>query len=593
MNTKALGNGTDPDVAWHDGAACCVWQDGVALHVARLDAVTLEETWRETWLVGAPNVYAKLYAYRGQLWLGWREGTAPYRIVLRVIGTTHQEFLDDRGDGPDAGHGSHPFIFGGGDVVWQASGAPQWDVWRRPLSGGTPRLVRSGVGTGLSRIRGAQVTTVDEDRHAIPGYTRPCWAADDVFVAEGPSGGAYARFRDRELTLWPEQAANTPRCAMDGDRLVVVAWGPPHNVRIGVFAYGEMSPVGEGALVPLDRPAYVGGFYVTTDKYAEAVTDYPQNCEVIVEASAVARATRPVIVSPDALAGVAHAQRVIGLYVAAEEEGTAAALDLAAELARAEWYRRFPSHPVPAVVGYVTRGMAARGTWPPRSVDVFAPECYFDAAPSAAGVEALVAGWAHVLTATRPWLLVIQEYDRNGAQRHLMDALAATLPAYLEAMRPRPWVLGLLAFAVNRPGGVRDYPALLAAHRRIFAAVPSAPTTLPVAVAPIDPPPPDPGESDVTITIPPDGYAKTGRVGEGAHISFSLGSDSPVTSLTVDFLGDGLEGRTIRSGDLRDFTGLDIKPRRAGLLRWQLSATNSKGEQDTTSGDSRPILVQE
>jgi hypothetical protein len=78
-----------------------------------------------------------------------------------------------------------------------------------------------------------------------------------------------------------------------------------------------------------------------------------------------------------------------------------------------------------------------------------------------------------------------------------MDTLAATLPAYLDAMRARPWVLGLLAFAVNRPGGVRDYPALLAAHRRLFAAVPGAPTTLPVAVPPIDPPPPDPGEDDM------------------------------------------------------------------------------------------------
>jgi hypothetical protein len=593
MNTKPLGNGTDPDVTWHDGAIWCAWQEGAALHVVRLDAFTLEETWRATWTVGAPNVYAKLYAYNGQLWLGWREGAVPYRIVLRVIGTTHQEFLDDRGDGADAGHGSHPFIFGGGDVAWQASGAPWWNVWRRALAGGTPRLVRSGVGTGLSRIRGAEIRTVDEDRNALPGYTRPCWAADDVVVAEGPHGGAYARFRDRELTLWPGQTANTPRCAMDGDRLVVVTWGAPHNVRVGVFAYGEMSPIGEESIAPLGRSAFVGGFYATTNKYSEVITDYPQNVEVIVEASAIARARTPVIASPDALSGVADPSNVIGLYVAAEEEGTASALDLAAELARSTWRQHFPAHPVPAIVGYVTRGMAARGTWPPRSVDVFAPECYFDASPSAAGVEALVAGWAHVLTATRPWLLVIQEYDRNGAQRHLMDALAATLPAYLEVMRQRPWVLGLLAFAVNRPGGVRDYPALLAAHRRLFAAVPSAPATLPVAVPPIDPPP-DPGESSVMkITVPSDGYAKTGRVGQGAAISFSLQSDVPVTSLTVDFLGDGAPGLTVSSSDMRRLFGVTVQaPDRAGTFQWQLTATNARGERDQT-GTFRSIAVQE
>jgi hypothetical protein len=589
MNTKPLGNGTDPDVAWHDGAIWCAWQEDAALHVVRLDAFTLEETWRATWTVGAPNVYAKLYAFDGQLWLGWREGAAPYRIVLRVIGTAHQEFLDDRGDGPDAGHGMHPFIFGGGDVAWQASGAPGWDVWRRQLSGGIPRRVRSGVGTGLSRIRGAEIRTVDEDRTAIPGYTRPCWAADDIFVAEGPHGGAYARFRDRELTLWPGQTANTPRCAMDGDRLVVVTWGAPHNVRVGVFAYGEMSPIGEETIVPLHRQAFVGGFYATTNKYSEAITDYPQNVEVIVEASAIARARTPVIASPNALAGVTNPTNVIGLYVAAEEEGTASALDLAAELARASWRQHFPAHPVPAVVGYVTRGMAARGTWPPRSVDVFAPECYFDAMPSAAGVEALVAGWAHVLTATRPWLLVIQEYDRNGAQRHLMDALATTLPAYLDAMRQRPWVLGLLAFAVNRPGGVRDYPALLAAHRRLFAAVPSAPTTLPVVSPEL---PPDPGDDDV-IRIAVGSYDSKIRVGEGAGIRFELQSDVPVTSLTVDFLGDGEPGLVVSSTDMRRLFGVTVKaPTKQGTFQWQLTATNARGERDQT-GASRQLTVQE
>jgi hypothetical protein len=505
MKTRTLGPGTYPVATGHGSQVWAAWQEGASLVLASFDPSLLHasgdpsvlvETFRTQRFVGEPTVYPDLTSRRGQLFLAYREGTAPYRAVLQNVGTSAFEFLDDRGDGPDQAHGEQPIKFGGDDVAWQSSGNPTWDVWRRPIAGGTPQRVRTGVGTGLSRVLSDRVTTIDEDRLALPGYTRPSWSGDLV-VAEGAQGGAYARFRDRELLIWPGQAANTPRCAMDGDRLVVVTWGSPWNVRIGVFAYGEMAPIGEGALVPLDRPAFVGGFYVTTDKYPEAVTDYSQNCEVIVEASAVARATRPVIVAPDALAGVAHAQRVIGLYVAAEEEGTASALDLAAEMARAEWRQRFPAHPVPAIVGYVTRGMAARGTWPPRSVDVFAPECYFDALPSAAGVEALVAGWAHVLTATRPWLLVIQEYDRNGAQRHLMDTLAATLPAYLDAMRARPWVLGLLAFAVNRPGGVRDYPALLAAHRRLFAAVPGAPTTLPVAVPPIDPPPPEPGEDDM------------------------------------------------------------------------------------------------
>jgi hypothetical protein len=586
MKTKTLGVGTYPDVAFHGGRIWCVWHSGNAIEIVSLDAETLAERSYAAWMVGVPSIYPKLHSWDGRLWLAYREGQAPYRIVLREIGTGVQETLT-------VGHGEQPVAFGWGDIAWQASGAPAWNVRRRRVdaSGDPGVFVRNGVGTGLSHVYIDRVTTIDEDRLALPGYTRP-HRFDGLVVAEGPQGGAYARFRDRELTLWPGQTANTPRCAMDGDRLVVVTWGAPHNVRIGVFAYGEMSPIGESPVTSLGRPAFVGGFYATTDKYLETVTDYPQNVEVIVEASSISRARTPVIASPDALSGVTSPSSVIGLYVAAEEEGTASALDLAAELARAAWRQHFPAHPVPAVVGYVTRGMAARGTWPPRSVDVFAPECYFDASPSAAGVEALVAGWAHVLTATRPWLLVIQEYDRNGAQRHLMDALAATLPAYLEAMRPRPWVLGLIAFAVNRPGGVRDYPLLLAAHRRLFAAVPSAPATLPVAVPPIDHPP-DPGEPSVMkITVPPDGYDKTGKVGQRAAIRFDLESDVAVTSLTVDFLGDGRNGLTLSSTDMRSFGGVFIKPQVSGNFQWQLTATNARGERDQT-GTSRSIVVQE
>jgi hypothetical protein len=584
MKTKTLGVGTYPDAVFHDGRIWCVWHSGNAIEIVSLDADTLAERSYTAWMVGVPSVYPKLHSWDGRLWLAYREGLAPYRIVLREIGSGVQETLT-------VGHGEQPVAFGGSDIAWQSTGTPSWAVQRRAIEAGGAlgTLVRSGVGTGLSRVLPDRVTTIDEDRLALSGYTRPSWAGELV-VAEGPQGGAYCRFRDRELTLWPGQTANTPRCAMSGDRLVVVTWGSPWNVRIGAFAYGEMSPIGE-ALAPLTRPAFIGGFYATTDKYPEVITYYPQNCEVIVEASAIARARTPVIVSPDALAGVAHAQRVIGLYVAAEEEGTASALDLAAELARAAWRQHFPAHPVPAVVGYVTRGMAARGTWPPRSVDVFAPECYFDASPSAAGVEALVAGWAHVLTATRPWLLVIQEYDRNGAQRHLMDALAATLPAYLDAMRPRPWVLGLLAFAVNRrPGGVCDYPVLLASHRRLFAAVPSALATLPVAV-PTDPKP-DPGESDV-IRIAVGSYDSKVRVGAGAGIRFELQSDVPVTSLTVDFLGDGAPGLTVSSSDMRRLFGVTVEaPNKAGTFQWQLTATNARGERDQT-GASRSIAVQE
>jgi hypothetical protein len=221
MIAKYLGSGALADVAFHQGRWWCVWHGGSDLHLVSLEPGTLSEQSWTSWTIGEPGAFPRLLSWVGRLWLAHREGAAPYRIVLREVGTSHVEHLD-------IGHGADPVALGAGDVAWQATGGPEWQVWRKPLVGAEPsRFVRQGRPTGLSRVLSdGAVKTVDEDREALTGYTRPCWAGDLV-VAEGRNLGAYARLTNgRELIVWPGQEAVTPRCATDGGELFgIVTWG--------------------------------------------------------------------------------------------------------------------------------------------------------------------------------------------------------------------------------------------------------------------------------------------------------------------------------------------------------------------------------
>jgi hypothetical protein len=233
--TKHLGVGTFADVAWHQSRWWCAWQSGPNLHLVSLDPGTLNEVSWTSWAIGEPGAFPRLMSWVSRLWLAHREAMEPYRIVVREVGTSHVEILSP-------GHGSDPVALGVGDVAWQATGAPEWQVWRKPLIGTEPsRFVRQGRPTGLSRaLADGAVKTVDEDRLELAGYTRPCWAGDLV-VAEGKNLGTYARLIDgRELVVWPGEEAVTPRCAWDGgDRFGIATWGAREGVRFAEVARAE------------------------------------------------------------------------------------------------------------------------------------------------------------------------------------------------------------------------------------------------------------------------------------------------------------------------------------------------------------------
>jgi hypothetical protein len=369
-------------------------------------------------------------------------------------------------------------------------------------------------------------------------------------------------------------------------RFVVAGWGDDGALSLlWVDATAARGPV-VPPVRPLGRGLHVGAFWLTNDRYGEHVPGYPHNVEVITEPAAVRRATQAVIVETAAIPGVTDHARVRGLYVAAEAEATPQALDEAVRHARATWRAAWPDVDVPPVCAYVPPGLAGQPGWPPQEPDVYVPEVYFDHEPTADRLATEMARWDSVLPQDRQWLLAAQAYDRNGEQAHWMPQLAAVSPAYIEACRHRPWVAGILWFAVNRPGGVRSYPELLPPHVRILAAVPDTPPRLERR--------PGPGPGGDMLKVHVGDYARTGKVGEPAAIDFRIESDHPVTEIRIDHRRDGQPGRVLKPGaelsDLRWLRGVKVVMEKAGSFSWHVGAKNSAGEPDESQSE-RTIVV--
>jgi hypothetical protein len=214
--------GTFTDVARVGGVWWSVFQEGdhlrLTMHAEDLSAVTAQAIP----LGGAAAAFPKLYAWGGALYLAYRDGAEPYHGHLLQVGT---ENIRDLG----VVYNSDPVVMGEGWIAWQATGDPQYAILKQAISGGFIASAGFGHGTGLSRIVGGQVITVDDDRSAVPGYTRPCWAGDAVAVEGQDASGPFDLVRRTdgfEVRVFPGQLSDTPRIAADEDgRYLLGTWG--------------------------------------------------------------------------------------------------------------------------------------------------------------------------------------------------------------------------------------------------------------------------------------------------------------------------------------------------------------------------------
>lgn len=271
------------------------------------------------------------------------------------------------------------------------------------------------------------------------------------------------------------------------------------------------------ALVPVAAPfpasLAFGSFYAFSTRYNDDPM-YPQNVTVVVterDSQGVligldhvrrAAAQLPIIIDTDEemfryVKAYGLQDRVYALYIG--DTGGAAMADALARSAAERWKAHFGT--VRPVVWYITEGDANASDFRiPASIDIVAPEFYFNemALSDLSNARWRKLGyWMGKLGRSRPWIPIVQAYDRATFSAWGMKQIAALQPEFLDMLQTvdrrvgsLPPAIGVLFFAANRPGGANTYPRVRAWHAAMFSVLPT--WTPKIDNRKPDPPPQDP-----------------------------------------------------------------------------------------------------
>lgn len=233
-----LGPGTFPDVAFFDGRIYLAVQMNGKLLLYNWKTDLTEQNVQEIPYQG-DQAFPKLTVYNNVLWLAFRENYSSTANAVKLWRSDTQ-VIENLG----GGFGNDPVALQNGFVAWQLQQADgTWKIVRRALTGGSTTIVKNAVGTGLSRIlANGTVVTIDEDRFAVTGYTRP-WVAGGLTVTEGKNTGLFGFWNNpstpfsitsSQFSLFPGQTVFAPHAATDGTLYAVTTWGPS-GARIAVI----------------------------------------------------------------------------------------------------------------------------------------------------------------------------------------------------------------------------------------------------------------------------------------------------------------------------------------------------------------------
>jgi hypothetical protein len=238
--------------------------------------------------------------------------------------------------------------------------------------------------------------------------------------------------------------------------------------------------------IPSMKQASMSYFFLHSTQYGDS--DFPCHFSVIVndDYNALHRALtqgKDCLITPSMipqlpLQGVKH---IRALFIGAEKGWQFAENE--ARFAKQAWYARFGK--TIEVVWYTTPGETSSSAYHiPSTVDIAGPQFYiddFNIAPSALTVALAnqMDFWRKKLGVGKPWWLVCQAFDRRrdaeGTVKFRTDSLIALQPLFAEMLNKHAYATGIMFFAANRPGGVRDYPELQYWHAAIYKAIPKAP----------------------------------------------------------------------------------------------------------------------
>jgi hypothetical protein len=283
-------------------------------------------------------------------------------------------------------------------------------------------------------------------------------------------------------------------CPNDGDDWVVagnndkgqlqVRWCPVTHPRTNLR-------VTTPAVLPrTTKQGELGYFFQYSGQYGDS-PEFPGNVTIIVknveaDIAALQRALSlgEVVVIPANLLEHVPTERlrqIRALYIGSERGWEHAELE--AQEAKRAWGRTSRGHI--DVFWYVTpTEVRTPGFKLPPSVDIVGPQIYLDdfnidLEEARAQIWNFVRMYEAVIPKTLPWWPICQAFDRRkdaaGTVKFRPDTLANMQPEFFEVFRNRDQVKGLIFFAANRPGGVRDYPEVLKWHHAMCEALPSGP----------------------------------------------------------------------------------------------------------------------
>ncbi len=223
--------GGHPDVCFHNGLLHYTYQDNSTLHVITPGADL-------TYDLGTDVLaFPRLKSLFGHLYVLYREGASRGgHAVLLCDGVKVHETPFECG-------GNNPVSFGvyNNQQVIACVERNTQTVHIYTVQGLTHSTAGTVPGTGIAYIDG-RIVSWDENYGALlPLMTAPC-AAGRYVVGEHPVRGALLRHPDtgKELILFPNEYANTPRIAIQNDIIAVCTWGPP-GVRVATLNTDELT----------------------------------------------------------------------------------------------------------------------------------------------------------------------------------------------------------------------------------------------------------------------------------------------------------------------------------------------------------------
>jgi hypothetical protein len=427
---------------------------------------------------------------------------------------------------------------------------------------------RGDILYGLTQKRVRYADGRDEDATTTPWRSESVgistYAVGDMWVWHGVDNGGASLVVGRKITDKPEDGvivieAGSAFTAPHAPNLSVV-WNESTQTftlatcdsrgRLAIaqnISLHEPRVVLDLVIPKVNKNLWCGTFFNYSERYSDE--HVPENCTVVTEPGAVARAAAnvPIIISIECLDAAVHVKdRVLALYIG--DTGGPVNAEIRAQEIKREWKRR--SGLDTPVIWYAT---LYEMTAFPDSVDILGPQFYFEDWNNLGEKRWRMLGdWNTKVKSSKPWIPIYQAYDRNGTWSvERMRELTSIMPQFLSQLiekdsriGPLPEILGMLFFAAARPGGMRNYPILKNIYKSIYNAIPG-PARWPTTKGTM---PNNPPKITITEYTP---HAGTAPLRVRAVYKSEEGS-GPITSLEWQFRSVGQNWATAAINDPAD-----------------------------------------